>query len=208
VAAGAGLINMCRIANKVAKATGVEIKVIGFDTGSGMPPVGGYRDYSDLYQEGDFPMDFAALKAKLPPNGKLILGQLKDTIGEFVEKRLDASQPIGYVVLDVDYYSSRVEALKIFNGPATSYLPLTLLYLDDIAEDHHNPYAGESLAINEFNAANPFRKACRQDFFEYRRIFRRTTWLKHIYYLHVMDHPIRFNGPSHASQRILTNPLL
>src|ERR1039457_5891009 len=49
VAAGAGLLNMCRIAGRVTKATGVEIQVIGFDTGSGMPPARGYRDHPDLY---------------------------------------------------------------------------------------------------------------------------------------------------------------
>jgi hypothetical protein len=136
------------------------------------------------------------------------LGELKDTIGEFVEKRLHASQPIGYVVLDVDYYSSSLQALKIFNGPAASYLPLTVLYLDDIGEDHHNPYAGESLAINEFNAANEFRKTCRHDFFESSRIFRRATWLKHIFYLHVMDHPFRSSSPREVSPRVLANPLL
>src|SRR5689334_9800632 len=33
VAAGAGLMNMCLIAQKVAGITGVNVKVIGFDTG-------------------------------------------------------------------------------------------------------------------------------------------------------------------------------
>jgi hypothetical protein len=209
VAAGAGLINMCRIALRVSKATGVEIRVIGFDSGTGMPPSCGYRDHPDLYQAGDFPMDFAALRAKLPPNGELILGQLKDSVPEFIKTRLNSSEPIGYVVVDVDYYSSTVEALKIFNGPSESYLPLTILYLDDIGEDHHNSFAGELLAVQEFNAANALRKACKHDFFECRRVFRRANWLKHIYFLHVMDHPIRANdGASRSPQRVITNPYI
>lgn len=38
VASGAGLMNMAKIASRVRKVTGVEIKVVGFNTGQGMPP--------------------------------------------------------------------------------------------------------------------------------------------------------------------------
>src|SRR5262245_56042272 len=55
VASGAGLMNMCFIASKVSSVTGVDVKVLGFDTGKGMPPPRDYRDHPDLYQEGDFP---------------------------------------------------------------------------------------------------------------------------------------------------------
>jgi hypothetical protein len=208
VAAGAGLINMCQLAQRVSKATGVQIKVIGFDSGSGMPPPLDYRDHPEYYQEGDFPMDHQALRAKLPPNGELILGQLRDTIADFTEHRLSASAPIAYVVIDVDYYSSTVDALKIFDGPAEAYLPLTLLYLDDVALDHHNPYAGEALALRELNDAHPRRKAVRHDFLESSRIFRHAPWLKHIYFMHIMDHPIRAHGVNRAAPIVLQNPHL
>jgi hypothetical protein len=208
VAAGAGLLNMCSIAKRAAKATGIEISVVGFDTGKGMPQALGYRDHPDLYQEGDFPMDFSALKARLPSNCELILGQLKDTIPSFIESRLNAQAPIAYVAVDVDYYSSTVEALKIFEGRPEFYLPLTLIFLDDIAEDHHNPYAGELLAIREYNNAEEYRKICRHDFLECRRVFRNASWLKQIYYLHVMDHPSRMTTSNRVPQRVLRNPLL
>jgi hypothetical protein len=208
VAAGAGLINMCQIAARVSKATGVQIKVVGFDTGLGMPPPEGFRDHPELYQEGDFPMNFGALRAKLPPNGELILGHLQDTVAEFRDTQLKASAPLAYVVIDVDYYSSTVDALKIFDGPAEAYLPLTLIYLDDVALDHHNRFAGEELALSEFNDAHPFRKGVRHDFFESSRIFRRAPWLKHIYFMHVMDHPIRARGVNRAAPIVLHNPHL
>jgi hypothetical protein len=38
VANGAGLMNICSIAARVTKATGIEFNVFGFDTGKGMPP--------------------------------------------------------------------------------------------------------------------------------------------------------------------------
>ena len=37
VASGDGLISMARIAHRVTRVTGVEIKVVGFDTGTGLP---------------------------------------------------------------------------------------------------------------------------------------------------------------------------
>ncbi len=46
VSAGAGLINMARIAQRIGASTGAEFRVIGFDTGQGMPPA---RDYHDRY---------------------------------------------------------------------------------------------------------------------------------------------------------------
>jgi hypothetical protein len=208
VAAGAGLLNMCNIAKRAAKETGVEISVVGFDSGTGMPQSFGYRDHPDLYQEGDFPMDFAALRAKLPSNCELILGQLKDTVPSFIARRLNADAPIAYVVVDVDYYSSTVEALKILGGRPEYYLPLTLVFLDDIAEDHHNPFAGELLAIREYNDSEEYRKICRHDFLECRRVFRNASWLKQIYYLHVMDHPTRATSSNKVAQRVLQNPLL
>jgi len=38
VANGAGLMNMVSIAEKVTKCTGIDINLVGFDSGSGMPP--------------------------------------------------------------------------------------------------------------------------------------------------------------------------
>ena len=37
VAAGAGLLNMAGIAERVSAVTGVDVRVVGFDTGKGMP---------------------------------------------------------------------------------------------------------------------------------------------------------------------------
>jgi len=64
VASGAGLLNMCQIADLVEKATGVRIKIAGFDTGTGMPKAVDYRDLPELWQQGDFKMDQTALPSE------------------------------------------------------------------------------------------------------------------------------------------------
>jgi hypothetical protein len=207
VAAGAGMMNLCLIAQKVSALTGVDVKIFGFDTGKGMPAPRDYRDHPDFYQEGDFPADLQALKRLLPANGQLVLGELAVTVPQFLQQHASAKCPIGYVVLDVDYYSSTVEALKLFEGNPQFYLPTTAIYVDDIQFVGHNPFAGELLAINEFNAQHQFRKICFYEFLECSRIFRRAEWIKHMFTLQVMDHPARM-APPKRSQSLLANPYL
>lgn len=94
VAAGAGLLNLCEISQKVTKITGVEIKVVGFYTGAGMPPPRDYRDHPDYYVTGDFPMsDFDALRRRLPANAQLIIGEISQTLPEFIAT-LSSSAPL------------------------------------------------------------------------------------------------------------------
>ena len=52
VASGAGLLNMCKIAENALKSTGVEFRVFGFDTGTGLPPPHDYRDYPSAPMDG------------------------------------------------------------------------------------------------------------------------------------------------------------
>jgi hypothetical protein len=117
VANGAGLLNICSLAGKIAEATGVSFNIVGFDNVSGMPPLRDYRDHPELYQPGWYPMQAPdRLQASLPSNARLILGDLASTVPAFLSDR-PADAPIGFVSLDVDYYWSAVEALKCFAGP-------------------------------------------------------------------------------------------
>ena len=82
----------------------------------------------------------------------LCLGDIRYTVPTFVEKFVPA--PIGFVAVDLDYYSSTVDALKVFDLPESYMLPRVLCYFDDIVgEDHvlQNEFVGELLAIREFN---------------------------------------------------------
>jgi hypothetical protein len=191
VAKGGGLMNMCAIAKRVTAITGVSITVVGFDTGTGMPPARDFRDHPDLYGAGDFAMDVPLLRKRLPDNGRLILGDIATTVAQFLRDDLRPECPIGYVAIDVDYYYSAVSVLQVFESDARHYLPITYIYLDDIELDSHNPSAGELLAVDEFNRRGEFRKIYRNEFLENQRLFCRPVWLKHIYHLHVMDHPLR-----------------
>jgi hypothetical protein len=189
VASGGGLMNMAKIASKVTAITGVEIKVVGFDSGRGLPnPPVDYRDHPEHYAQGNYQMDVDALRANLPQNAELLLGEIFQTYQGFLEKIAQEGYVIGYAVMDVDYYTSCRDALAVFAGNPDLYLPLVLLYLDDIGDITHHPSAGELLAVAEFNQTQPLRKIYVDPFLENRRIFRRANWINHMRKLHVLDH--------------------
>jgi hypothetical protein len=207
VASGAGLLNLASIANAVTKSTGVAIKVVGFDTGTGMPAPIDYRDQPDLYAPGDFPMNVEKLRSRLTAGVDLIIGEVASTVPTFLETVTKGS-PIGFVSIDVDYYSSTRDALSLFLAADPEiYLPVTQIYLDDVEDYRHNSWCGESLAINEFNQACGLRKIEAHTFLPEKRIFRRANWIKHMRQLHVLDHPSR-QTVRHRNPIALTNPYL
>lgn len=207
VASGGGLMNLALIAARVSKETGVRCEVHGFDSGTGMPAPVDYRDHPDLYAAGDFAMDPEALRAILPPGCELHLGPLRTTIPAFLDSvRRDA--PIGFVALDVDYWSSTTEALEVLKGRPEKYLPRGVVYVDDVALEEHNSGAGASLAIAQFNDEMLQRRLERHAFFENRRIFRRPGWIKQTMFLHVLDHPRRCKPPPALPKRYIENPYL
>jgi hypothetical protein len=153
-------------------------------------------------------MNKEALEAALPSNVKLIIGDVTETARHFAET-LPASEPIGYVILDVDYYHSSVSALNALKGSNPEvYLPVTRIYMDDIFADEHNPWCGELLAVEEFNKEQPMRKICFNPFIDVDRLFKRASWLKHVWCLHTLDHPQRSEVRVSAEKRKLFNPYL
>ena len=207
VAAGAGLLNMCEIGRKVTRSTGIEFRIVGFDTGKGMPPPQSYRDHPELYQEGDYPMDQEALRRALPANAELILGDIDSNVAGFL-KRVPATAPIGYVVVDVDFYHSTRDSLRVLLGAPEQYLPRTFVYLDDLEDESHNRWCGELLAIEEFNNQNAMRKIERHHFLRSYRIFRNARWIDHMMICHVLDHSTRNALTGKASAAVLSNPYL
>jgi len=207
VAAGAGLMNMERIADQVTEITGVRFSIVGFDTGQGMPPARDFRDHPDLYQAGDFRMDTLKLRRHLRPDTRLVIGELAQTIGPFLDE-LSPDEPIGFVSLDVDYYHSAAAALEALTGDPRKYLPIAMMYIDDIELDAHNSFCGELLAIREFNASESLRKIEHHCFLQNQRVFQRANWIKHMFQLHVLDHPVRSRIETAAEPRVLENPML
>ena len=57
VASGVGLMNMIALADSFTREPGVEYRIVGFDTGKGLPQVKGYKDHAELWVAGDFEME-------------------------------------------------------------------------------------------------------------------------------------------------------
>lgn len=210
VAAGAGLLNICEISRNVTRETGVDFKIFGFDTGAGMPPPRDYRDQPEIFKEGHFPMvDRTKLLQALPHNAELIVGDIAQTLPQFINS-LSEESPIGFVSVDVDYYWSAKECLSVLLGEPEKYLPMTLVYLDDIGVPSSNPWVGELLAVNEFNAENLHRKIHPYTFLRSQRIFKQTRWLEQIFMLHTLDHRWRSaeQGKPEEKAFVLDNPYL
>ncbi len=187
VAGGSGLVELENIAFEVEKETGVVVDVYGFDTGSGMPQPKDYRDMPYVWQPGFFKMDVAALQARLK-KAQLVLGDVEETIGEFVKEK---PAPIGFISFDLDYYYSTVEALKLCEQDSEFFLPRVYCYLDDIIGDDfeiHNHFTGELLAIDEFNQRHEKRKIDKINALRYKRMLW-SPWVEQMYVFHIFDHP-------------------
>ena len=154
VAGGNGLVAMEEVAGAVTAETGIGVRVYGFDTGSGMPEPVDYRDLPYVWQPGDFPMDIEKLQRRLR-SAELVLGNVSDTVADFVETH--DPPPVGFVAFDLDYWSSTVSALRLFDGDVERMLPRVLCYMDDVIGsdvEMHCEFVGELLAIREFNDAH------------------------------------------------------
>jgi len=189
VAGGAGLLAMERHAEAVHAETGVEIVVFGFDTGKGMPAPQDYRDLPYLFQSGYFTMDIPKLQARLK-SARLILGDVAQTLQHFAEQ--ENPPPIGFIAFDLDYYSSTVTALKIFQTKHRYLLPRVACYFDDMVGDidwAYNEFTGELLAVKEFNAKHESIKIAPVSGLRFwgRRIPQ--TWHEQIFVAHLFTHP-------------------
>jgi hypothetical protein len=70
----------------------------------------------------------------------------------------------------------------------------------------HHSWAGELLAVQEFNAAHTDRKLEPYRFLRTSRLFQRAAWLDKVFALHVMDHPARLPATAgRVARRELTN---
>jgi|TARA_B110000263_G_C15271526_1_gene493736 hypothetical protein len=154
-AGGKGLIKLEKYAQLVEKSLQIEIEIYGFDTGEGLPEPKDYKDLPYHWKSGFFKMDKTKLDVKLQ-RSKLILGNVEDTVQDFISKVGPA--PIGAIMHDLDFYSSTIDSFKLFKGGSEHFLPRVYNYFDDIIGSEielYNDYTGERLAIEEFNSANP-----------------------------------------------------
>jgi hypothetical protein len=189
VAGGQGLVELDRIARRSTAATGVRIDVYGFDRGLGLPKPTDYRDLPYIWREGDFTMDVDALRAYVP-RATLVLGDIEDTVPVFLAQQEPA--PIGFVSIDVDYYSSTAAALRLFSAGHSHFLPRVFCYFDDTVGDEdqiiHNEFVGELCAIRELNAQEDRLKLAPVNGLRHKRVVG-APWNDLIYVLHRFDHP-------------------
>ena len=138
------------------------------------------RDHPDRWKAGDFPMD-VSLQAKLRRDTQLILGDVAATVPEFVKRQ---SAPVGFVAFDLDLYSSTRAAMQLFTLPGHKILPHTPVYFDDISQAFNHSFAGELLAIDEFNRESECVKFDRWRGVKWLTSFPESPWLDAMYMAH------------------------
>ncbi|MBR8828817.1 MAG: hypothetical protein DSM107014_13100 [Gomphosphaeria aponina SAG 52.96 = DSM 107014] len=192
VAGGNGLKAIEAIVEEIEIATGVEVEIYGFDSGKGLPKPEDPRDLPYIWQQGFFAMDENALRQTLKKSA-LVLGDVKDTVADFVTKYQPA--PIGAVFHDLDYYSSTVAALKLFECENKYLLPRVFCYFDDIMSSNIgiiSESVGQLCAIKEYSQQHDNRKLEKVNGLNYIRYFP-SRWNDQIFVLHCFDHPLYSN---------------
>ena len=205
VAGGRGLLALEEIARLASRAYGVKIEVYGFDRAVGLPKTADFRDLPYTWEEGFFEMDVDELRSRLT-EARLVIGDIADTVPTFVDTHDPA--PVAFVSIDLDYYSSTVDALRIFDVPESRVLPRVLCYFDDlVGEDHvlQNDLVGEALAINEFNLDRKECKVLPVTGLSAKRVLP-ADWNDSMLAMHRFDHPnydTYVGPPKHEQQLVL-----
>jgi hypothetical protein len=188
VASGAGLLNMIELAQLIRRETGIQIDVVGFDTGAGLPPFEGYKNHPELWSPGDFTMENRdELRRKIEGRAEMIWGDITETVGPFVSS-LEENAPLGFISVDVDIYSAAKSALTCLGGAPEKYLPAISMYFDDVRFFFANEWSGELLAIKEFNEQHQMRKIGLDHSLPGRRPGEAEGWYSSMYVCHVLDH--------------------
>jgi hypothetical protein len=184
VAGGDGLLALEREAGAVERALGVAIRVYGFDNGpAGLPPfIGDHRDHPDKWKPGDFPMDVPRLRSRLGPRTSLVLGDVAETVPGFFDD--PDIPPVGFIAFDLDLYSATAQALRILALPGRRILDRVPLYFDDVEHSISHRFAGELLAIDEFNRDGEDVKIDRWRGLGSDRPFPEAGWLRKMYMAH------------------------
>ena len=144
----------------------------------------------------------------LPSNAEVVYGPISECVSQ-LDEMLQTGDHIGFISIDVDYWSSTVDCLKIFSNENLKFLPSTPVYFDDVNNIDHHPYAGELLAIKEFNRLNDTKKIVKMNQLRNWRVFKNALYLDQMYWLYNFDSP--FFSRSYHSKRSrvrLSNPYL
>ena len=151
VASGKSLKYLEIIVQRIKKKFDIKIDIFGFDTFTGMPKSNNPFDQLYDWEEGDFDTNYEAVSNSLRFS-KLIKGDVSDTLNLEIIKNLQLKNVI-CIFFDLDYYSSTLEAFKIFNDEFLDLLlPRVGIFFDNLHSS--TEYSGEYLSIKEFNKVN------------------------------------------------------
>lgn len=155
VAGGNGLVSLEKYANKISKIVGITIKTYGFDFGEGLPPSQNIFDLPFYWKVGIFKSNEKLLSKKC--QSKIYYGDIKDTAKIFFN---EVKAPIGFVSIDLDFYSSTKSFLDLISINRSKFLPRSYFYFDDLysPENYNCDFNGEMKAIHEFNESFQFVK--------------------------------------------------
>lgn len=188
VAGGNGLVCLCRHREEIRKALGIEVVLVGFDAGSGMPATSDIRDVLYFWPPGLFAMDQGALEARIAGRAQLVIGNVANTVKQWTPS---PDAPIGAIMFDLDYYTSTMDAFALF--AKESVLPRVWCYFDDVcagADAALTDRIGEAEAISQFNRM-PERRML-DDHIAPARVFKGMepeAWHQQIYIYHRLRHP-------------------
>lgn len=186
VGTGGGLIAMENHASWFSKRCDLEIDVVGFDLAGGLPPPADYRDVGYRWHEGQFEMDEQTLRRRLT-RSQLVLGDIAETAPKFTPRL-----PIGFASFDMDYYSSTISALQVFEGDDWDrWLPRTMAYFDD---SRTVEWVGERLAMSDWNDKQTDRKIG-QIMGMRETLFASPYWGEKMFQIHLFGHP-RYAEPA------------
>jgi hypothetical protein len=184
---GNGLLSAEMHMAELEKLFPIQFELYGFDSGEGLPAAKDYRDFPYYFNSGQFKMDIGRLRSKLK-RAKIVIGNVRDTSQTFFEEYHPA--PIGCIFHDLDYYSSTIDSFNIFKRDNSYFLPRIFMYFDDTIGDNTwltSEFAGELLAIKEFNLANLTKKIAANR--AIRAMYADQWWAQQIYIYHDFDHP-------------------
>jgi len=186
VAGGVTLMIVERYAREIEKSLGVRIKVYGFDTGGGLPPLEGAEDLPYWFRPAQYQMDVERLKRRLD-RAELIIGNVRDTVIDCFTKA--GRPPLAAIFNDLDLFSSSRDALRILDADSRNLLPRLFLYLDDVVDgtiEMYGPFNGELAACELFNRTHDRIKIhLNRNLLPCAHI----PWRYKIYYVHLFDHP-------------------
>lgn len=203
VAGGNGLRAMEQHAERVEKWSGVEVSVFGLDSGAGLLEATDPRDCAFSLPPGEFAMDEARLRARLQ-RAELVLGPVEETVGPFMERAERGEiPPIGFVSQDLDVYTGTIATLRALPNSPERMLPRVPMYFDDLTGYPYTTEVAEWAAIRTHNEESPRRIGQMPNLEQsLGGAARFATWPRHMFALHVFDHP-RYNDREAGHNAVL-----